>query len=268
MSSSHQPVSGIKLSQRIEELMPAVSRIARRASRGLEGLVDRDDLVAAGQLGLAQAVRRVGREGDTHFKGYALTRIKGAIRDEIRRADSLTRLERIDVCRFKNEETKLRSQLGRDPEDHEIAKRLGLSETEYLDRRNRVCRHEQVPVDTVGGGELPRGIELADKRGLDIDESIDMARSYGEVRRAMSALSPRHERVLELFYLHGATLVEIGDELGVSESRVSQIRKEAVDTVRRELVGACDPKRGRRGSKARRRSAATTRLPATRRSRR
>ncbi len=253
MRSSEQP-GRIDSRAVVEEFMPVIRRIARRASYRIGPGSDLDDLVGVGQVGLAQALSRAGNKSERWFRGYAITRIRGAIQDEVRRTDELSRRERVDSKRFAREQSRLRAQLGREPEPQEVASAVGLSADAYKERSERSRRRGEMAIDTVAGTVCPPS-ELVDVGYLDADQKLDRARQWERVLHSVDRLSPRHKHVLELYYGRGMLLREIADELGVTEPRVSQIHSEAIVGLQRKL-GVPQTRRTR--NRTRRRPTKTT----------
>ncbi len=213
--------------QRTRELMYRVRRVALRVARRVPRHVDRDEIVSAGYLGLAEALGKLGPEEDPTFERYAMLRARGAILDYLRSCDLLTRGERAAVRRLTEAVRRLTFALGRLPSDEEFesASRTAGS-TNVLRWPVNVPQHDHLLVVD----ELPCG------DGFCPEVLMIARRDADSLRRAMNILPQRLRRVLELLYFDDACLREIGMALGVSESRVCQLRQEAIFELRLCLV--------------------------------
>jgi len=204
--------------------------VAQRVARRLPSHVALDDLLSAGVVGLLESMERYDPERVTDFETYAEFRVKGAIIDELRRRDLMARDARLKAKQIEEVIRRLRQELGREPEEHEIAKRLDISAEELRTKLQKLT-----PVRVVSLSDLqPNRGAVENRTPFD-----DVARSELLMRleQAIARLSERHQQVLQLYYKEELTLREIGEVLSVTESRVCQIVSEA--TVRlRSLLGA------------------------------
>lgn len=198
--------------------MERVRRVALRVARSVPRHVDRDEIVSAAYLGLAEALRKLGPEEDPAFERYALMRARGAILDYFRSCDLLTRGERAGLRRLAEAVRRLTAALGRVPTDDEVegASRLPGS-TRLLDWSFTVPEHDDLLVD-----------ELPCSDGFSPELLLVAYRDADRVRRAMELLPQRMRQVLELLYFQDARLRDTGVALGVSESRACQLRQEAI----------------------------------------
>lgn len=224
----------------IEVGIPIVRRTAFRMARRLPPNVEVDDLIGAGTEGLLKAIDNYDPSRGDRFEAYAESRIRGAILDELRSADSMTRYGRQranDVARVIRS---LESKLGRAPADDEVADKLGLKLEEY---------HSLL-------GELARGPALARLGETDPDDvesnSVDPfdACDDAEMRKRLivelGGLPDRMQQLLALYYQHECTQAEIGKILGVTESRVCQMLGEVAVYLRARLLGEGPPKKWRK----------------------
>jgi RNA polymerase sigma factor for flagellar operon FliA len=224
--------------------LPLVRRMAFRMARRLPPNVDVNDLIGAGTEGLLKAVQHYDPERYPHFEPYAKTRIRGAILDELRANDSLTRYGRSRMAEITNTIKELQQQLGRQPAEDEVAERLGIP----LDQYQRLT------------GDLMRGPTLQGLSSVQADDAEsssagpDTALLDNDLKRrlalAMGKLTERTQQVLALYYQEECTQAEIGAILGVTESRVCQILGEATARLR-AMLDEIPPATDRKSHKAR-----------------
>jgi RNA polymerase sigma factor for flagellar operon FliA len=217
-----------------DRYMAMVRRHAYRLARRLPSHVNVDDLMGAGYVGLADALHKYDRSGPDRFEAYADFRIRGAMLDELRSYDPLSRDLRDLNNRMVAAVRKLTSQLGRQPEEIEIAKALDLPLSTFRERLARLAFGGLVSLDTTGG-EGADGLEIGDEQ-----ETADLQLLRTERRErlahAIDTLPTRLQTLLRLYYERDHTLREIGDELGVTESRACQLHAEAVVRLRAACV--------------------------------
>jgi len=225
----------LKREELIAAGLPLVRRLAFRMARRLPPNVDVNDLIGAGTEGLLRAVQCYDAERFPHFEPYAKTRIRGAIVDELRASDSLTRYGRSRMGEITAAIRALQQELGRQPEDDEIAKRLNMP----LDQYQRVA------------GDLMRGPALYGLSGVSADDvesdrgNPDSMFADADLKQrlagAIGRLPQRMQQVLALYYQEECTQSEIGAVLGVTESRVCQILGEAALRLRAMLEETTRP---------------------------
>lgn len=216
---------------------PLVKFIAGRIGAGMPSSVDPGDLVSAGIFGLIDAIDRFDLERGVKFETFAAPRIRGAIYDGLRQLDWVPRSVRSRARDVERAISRLENDLGRSPDNHELATHLRISAVE-LDRWLASIAATTVgPLDrAVAAGYEPASVGSA---GL---ESPVTAAEERELRRVMHAeirkLPEREKLVLSLYYDEGLTLAEIGQVLGVSESRVPQIHTKSLLHLRSRLHAA------------------------------
>lgn len=204
------------------------ARAARLAAR-LPAHVDAADLVDAGLWGLLQAVATFAPARGERFAAWAELRVRGAMLDELRRADfaprGLRRRLRLRAAAL----VRLRLQLQREPTASELAADLGASEADLA----RLCAPQRVRIDATGGGDDDgagdRALALADGSLPPVEDALLRREAIDGIRRA---LPPQQWRVLELCFLEGLTGREAARRLRVSPSRVSQLRADALLRLR------------------------------------
>ena len=225
---------------------PLVKYVAGRLGSGLPAHVDEGDLVSYGLLGLIGAIERYDPDRDVKFETYAIARIKGAIIDELRAMDWVPRSVRARARHIERAIAELEAKLHRAPTDEEIAAKLGI-ETEELDESlTEISRSSIAALDelwTIGssGGDTVSLIDTLQDPNAD-DPSLEMTRT--EVREslatAISKLPERERTVITLYYYEELTLREIGEVLGVTESRVSQLHTKAILRLKAKLQGSLE----------------------------
>ncbi len=228
--------------QLILHYSPLVKYVAGRVAVGLPQNVEQSDLVSYGIFGLIDAIEKFDPARKIKFETYAIARIKGAIIDELRAIDWVPRSIRAKARSIERAYSKLENELKRTPEDHEIAAELGLKLDELNDTLSRISLVGLVPLDEMVGGDAEDGGGPTLGETLPADDEHDPVASYeiDEMRHilagAITAMPERERLVLTLYYYEGMTLAEIGEVLGVTESRVCQIHTKSVLQLRAKLA--------------------------------
>ena len=219
---------------------PLVKYVAGRVASGLPQSVDQGDLVSYGIFGLIDAIDKFDTGRGIKFETYAITRIKGAIIDELRSLDWVPRSVRTKARRVEQAYASLEHRLLRTPTDAEVALEMGISKRELQEVFTQISFVGLLALDEVLGGDgqaQTLGDTLPDK-----GESPVSAFEGEEMKRALAAainrLGDREKMVLTLYYYEGLTLAEIGKVLGVTESRVCQIHTKAVLQLRSRIKSA------------------------------
>lgn len=219
------PQSSAERSSLAKSLLPLVHEVAAQVARRVPSHVMMDDLVGAGMLGLAGALTRYEPAREDTFKGYAEFRIRGAIMDELRRRDIMSRDARIESKKLHRSVQRLNAELGREADDDEIAAYLGVSLEAYRSMQLRFRTARMIPADS---------LDLVDGCGTPLDHvRTDQMREL--LVQGLRDLPERQAHVLWLYYYEELPLREIAEELGVTASRVCQIRGEAVERLKRHL---------------------------------
>jgi RNA polymerase sigma factor FliA len=223
---------------------PLVKFVAGRLGSGLPAHVDENDLISYGLLGLIGAIERYDPERDVKFETYAITRIKGAIIDELRAMDWVPRSVRARARSIERAMAALEAELHRAPTDAELAKKLGWSEEELEDSLTDIARSSIAALDEVwtisssGGDQIALIDTIEDTEGPEPQGALDETETREALAEAIDALPEREKIVITLYYYEELTLREIGDVLGVTESRVSQLHTKAILRLRARLSGA------------------------------
>ena len=222
---------------------PLVKYVAGRLGSGLPAHVDESDLVSYGLLGLISAIERYDPERDIKFETYAMARIKGAIIDELRALDWVPRSVRSRAREIERAIAELESRLGRAPNDEEIATKIGISTEELEESLTDISRSSIAALDELwsGSGEGDQVSLLdtiEDTSGPRPAEALDETELREALADAIARLPEREKLVVTLYYYEELTLREIGEVLGVTESRVSQLHTKAVLRLKARLAGA------------------------------
>jgi RNA polymerase sigma factor for flagellar operon FliA len=221
---------------------PLVKYVAGRVSVGLPQNIEQADLVSYGIFGLIDAIEKFDPERKIKFETYAIARIKGAIIDELRSIDWVPRSVRAKARSVERAYANLESQLLRTPTDAEVAHELGISESDLQTMFHQISFVGVVALDEMlssGGGERGESTTLGDT----IPDKTEgpVALFEGEETKqllaaAINRLGEREKMVLTLYYYEGFTLAQIGEVLGVTESRVCQIHTKAVLQLRSRML--------------------------------
>ena len=217
------------------EQMPQVKYIARRIHEHLPQHVPFEDLMQAGMVGLMDAVHKFDSEKNVKFASYAKFRIRGAILDSLREYDWSPRDLRRKSRQIDTVVQKLQTELGRSATEPEMAKALGMSLEEFQALTNEIRGLE---VSSLNGEANEEGQEtdLAQNIPGPPDEDPLTLFEKGEVntrlQKAIEKLPEREQQVLMLYYQQELTMREVGNLMGVGESRVSQIHSTAVSRLR------------------------------------
>jgi RNA polymerase sigma factor FliA len=222
----------------IHKYLHLVKYVAGRISVNLPSSVDINDLISDGVFGLMDAIEKFDDSRAVKFETYAITRINGAILDALRSLDWTPRTVRQRAREVERAYEGLEAELGRDPKDEELAARLDVSVRELDRLRQRVRASSFVsleePLPSTGDHELYLSDTLEDKES-DVTSEIERNELHAELVRAVASLPPQERTVIRRYYFNAETLKEIKAELGVSESRVSQIHARAVTHLRQRL---------------------------------
>lgn len=219
-----------------ERYMPLVRRIAMRTARTMPPSVTLDDLISAGWVGMAEALRRRSADMDEqHFEAYASYRVRGAILDYLRMLDPLTRKLRGASRRITDAAATLGGRLGRAPSEDEMADELGVSLDDYHQLLTEISEAGFARLDLSAATDTP---------SEDMTPEVQASRSelVELVARAIDELPERLRLVLGLHYQEDCTLREIGVILGVTESRACQLHAEAVHLIRARIERPSRPR--------------------------
>jgi len=222
----------------VNEGLPVVQQVVSSMRRRLPRSVERDELVAAGMLGLAQAARAFDPARGVSFSAYARTRVTGAVLDELRSRDTASRRVRASARVLSAAASDFASEVGRPATDEELSARAGMSVDEIERVRTAVSRATALQQGDVGGSD-GIGAMAATESGPE-DRLLD-AELYGYVADAVAALPDRMRAAVVGSVCEGRPMKELAVELGVTESRVSQLCTEALALLRDGINAQLDP---------------------------
>ena len=223
---------------------PLVKYVAGRLGSGLPAHVDEGDLVSYGLLGLIGAIDRYDPDRDIKFETYAIARIKGAIIDELRALDWVPRSVRSRARDIERAIAELESKLGRAPNDEEIAAKVGITTDELEESLTEISRSSIAALDELwtmsgeGGDQVSLLDTIEDTDGPNPQDALAQTELREALGEAIARLPEREKLVVTLYYYEELTLREIGEVLGVTESRVSQLHTKAILRLKSRLLGA------------------------------
>ncbi|MGC9220421.1 MAG: RNA polymerase sigma factor WhiG [Solirubrobacteraceae bacterium] len=220
---------------------PLVKYVAGRVGAGLPGHVDEADLVSYGLTGLIAAIERFDPAREIKFETYAITRIRGAIIDELRTLDWVPRSVRARAREIERANQVLESRLQRAPTDEEMAREMEISVAEFNEALVQISTSTLVALDELwntrdsGGDQVSLLDTIPDRGAPDPQALVDQSELRDRIADAIAALPEREKLVIALYYYENLTLREVGEVLGVTESRVSQLHTKAVLRLRSKL---------------------------------
>ncbi len=225
---------------------PLVKYVAGRLGSGLPAHVDENDLVSYGLLGLIGAIERFDPNRDIKFETYAIARIKGSIIDELRAMDWVPRSVRSRARDIERAIGELERKLMRAPTDEEISEKLGVSVDDLNESLSEIGRSSIAALDELwtissgaGGGDQVALIDtIEDTQGPEPQSELAQTELKEALGEAIARLPEREKLVVTLYYYEELTLREIGEVLGVTESRVSQLHTKAILRLKARLAGS------------------------------
>jgi RNA polymerase sigma factor for flagellar operon FliA len=223
---------------------PMVKFVAGRLGAGLPSHVDDADLISYGLMGLIGSIERFEPERGIKFETFAMTRIRGAIIDELRSLDWVPRSVRSRAREIEAAQAKLEHELQRAPSEAELAKRLEISEDELQTSLLEIANSSVYALDELwtvsdsSGDQVSLLDTISDPRADDPQESLASSEVKDRLTEAIASLPEREQLVVALYYYENLTLREIGEVLGVTESRVSQLHTKAVMRLKSGLQAA------------------------------
>ncbi len=216
---------------------PLVKFVAGRIGAGLPSSVDSGDLISSGVFGLIDAIERFDTDRGVKFETFAVPRIRGAIYDGLRQVDWVPRSVRSRARNVERAFSELEHKLGRAPTDEELSEQLRITPEELAKWLSAIASTTVGPLDrAIAAGAEPSAPDNA--MGGSPAAVVEDRELSHLMREEIKKLPEREKLVLSLYYDEGLTLSEIGDVLGVTESRVSQIHTKSVLHLRARLGGA------------------------------
>jgi len=225
----------------IRQYMPLVKYVAGKVSVGMPGSVEFDDLVGFGQFGLLDAIEKYDPSKNVKFKTYAVTRIRGAIFDELRQIDWVPRSVRQKSREIEDAINTLEARLGRTASDAEIAESLGVSEDDYHRIIMKVSGTSVLSLSDVwhggdGSANTSIGDSIESPSSMNPDAIVEREEIKRVIVQAINELPEKEKMVIVLYYHEDLTFKEIGQVLNVSESRISQLHTKANLRMRAKLT--------------------------------
>ena len=224
----------------IKQYAPLVKYVAGKVAVGMPGSVEFDDLVGFGVFGLFDAIDKFDPTKHVKFKTYAVTRIRGAIFDELRTIDWVPRSVRQKAREVEDTMRQLEANLGRPPTEEEIARGMGISLEDFQQLMVKVSGTSVLSLNDVWySGEDNDRISIAESiespRSLNPDTIVEKDEIKRVIVDALKDLPEKEKKVLVLYYYEDLTLKEIGEVLEVTESRISQLHTKAITRLRGKL---------------------------------
>jgi RNA polymerase sigma factor for flagellar operon FliA len=220
---------------------PMVKFVAGRLGAGLPSHVEDADLISYGLVGLIGAIERFEPERGIKFETFAMTRIRGAIIDELRSLDWVPRSVRSRAREIETAQAKLEHELQRAPTEAELAAKLNMTEDELQSALLEIANSSVYALDELwtvsdsSGDQVSLLDTIADDSAADPQEALASTEVKDLLTEAISGLPEREQLVVALYYYENLTLREIGEVLGVTESRVSQLHTKAVMRLKSSL---------------------------------
>jgi RNA polymerase sigma factor FliA len=223
----------------IERYLPLVRNVVDRIKLNLPSHIDAQDLCSVGVTGLMAAVRKYDPEQGHTFAGYAATRIRGAILDELRRMDWCPRRARARARKIKEAINQLEQRLGRAATEQDICKELNLSAKDYAKWLEESRPVTFIAIDHLGSGDDSDGVSLHD---LLPDENDETGRDKVEKQEMLQLLTQRiaelpdiPRKILAMYYFENMRLAEIATVFSLTESRICQIHSQTILGLRAYL---------------------------------
>lgn len=220
---------------------PLVKYVAGRIYFKVPPNVDHGDLVSCGIFGLIDAIEKFDLSKNIKFETYAIARVKGAIIDELRSLDWVPRSVRFKAKELGKAYMVLEGRLKRTPTDEEVCKELGITKDKLHENISQIGNTAVVALDdtfTVGkdmNGRVGLIDIIEDESSAEPAATFEIEEMKTLLAQAIDRLPDREKTVIALYYYEGLTLKEIGEVLGVTESRVSQMHTKAVLQLKAKL---------------------------------
>lgn len=234
--------------QLVQRYTPLVKRIAYHLMARLPANVQFDDLAQNGMIGLLEALDRYEDGLGAQFETYATQRIRGSMLDGLRDSDWLPRSLRREMRRVEHAIQQLEHEHGRIPSEKELADSLGMELPEYQKLLQEARGHQLVYLEDFSNDE---GDDFLDRHFVDDEANPFRILEEQNMRQvlvgAIEALPEREKLVMALYYEQELNLKEIGEVLGVTESRVCQLHSQAISRLRSRLVGEIPKTKPRKG---------------------
>ena len=230
--------------QLILHYSPLVKYVAGRVAVGLPANIEQADLMSYGIFGLIDAIDKYDRTKNVKFETYAISRIRGAIIDELRAIDWVPRSVRFKAREVEKAYAALENRLKRPPNDAEIAGEMGVSLEDLNHIYTQLSNVSLIALDEITSSDGEKGDKMSlldtleDTKTMNPIEAFESEEMREILVDAVNKLSEREKKVVTFYYFAGLTLAEIGQVLGVTESRVCQIHTKAVLALRGKIAEA------------------------------
>ncbi len=211
-----------------------VLRIARRVRRRTGYAVELDDLVCEGTIGLLQAAERFDPARETDFEHLASVRVHGAMLDSLRRLDPLSQRRRREARKHQRMRERLEGELGRPPQPEEMATALGVPMDEYYRLAEELSMQAPLSLDELGS-------DIRDGTAGRQDLALHAKDRSARIKEVIETLPEKQRLVLSLVYYNELSQKEVATVLAVTEARVSQLHKEAIERLRKRLTSTSKP---------------------------
>ncbi|MGD9572373.1 MAG: FliA/WhiG family RNA polymerase sigma factor [Thermoleophilia bacterium] len=228
---------------------PLVRYVAGRMNSHLPQHVEEADLISYGLEGLIGALERFDTDRQVKFETYAVARIKGSIIDQLRSLDWVPRSVRARSREIERKSNELEHKLQRAPTDEELAEALGMTVEEFQAAITQISNSTIVALDetwSVSSGGEPLSLKdtISDTRVTNPEDVLEVTELRDALADAIARLPEREKIVVALYYYDGLTLRQIGDVLGVTESRVSQLHTKAILRLKGRLQDGAEVDQG------------------------
>ena len=225
----------------VEQYSALVKYVAGKVAIGMPQNVEFDDLVSYGSFGLLDAIEKFDPEREIKFKTYAMTRIRGAIFDELRSIDWIPRSIRQKAKQVEETISMLENKMGHTVEDEDIAREMNLSVPALHSLLNQISGTSMISLNDIwylgeDNGEVSFIETLESSENLNPDTLIEKEEIKGVIVDAVQNLPEKEKKVVVLYYYEDLTLKEIGEVLDVTESRISQLHTKAIMRLRGKLM--------------------------------
>lgn len=230
--------SGLR-EQIILAYMPLVKKVVGRMGLRPDGPIEWDDLISYGVLGLIDSVERFEPERGIAFQSFASLRIRGSVLDALRQVDPLGRLARRRVRAAQNAIQRLTLELGRTPEDVEVAQAIGLTEAQYsqvLQDANMLILSLDQPVAAVGTVSLELADVLSDPEAEAVLDQVEENELRERLAQSIENLPRREQILLSLYYFEGLTMREVAEVMEISQTRVCQLHARIVLNLKAQMM--------------------------------
>ena len=221
----------------LKQFSPLVRRLAHQMIAKLPANVEIDDLIQVGMIGLNDALARFDPSQGVQFETFATQRIRGAMLDELRGSDWMSRGDRRHQRMIETAVHKLEQKLGRAPSETEIAAEMGMKLTDYQELLGKVRGTQRVYLEDMSGDDGDE--DFLDRHMVDADANPLGRLSDRKMREALVAaienLPQREQYVMSMYYEHDMNLKEIAAVLGVTESRVCQLHSQSIARLRTRM---------------------------------